>query len=139
MCVCIYMCVYIHTHTLFQILFHYSLLQDIEYSSLCYTVGPCCLLSYILLLKFIYFIYFIFGCIGALLLCLGFSLVAASRGYYLLRCTGFSLRWLLLLRSMGCRREGSVVVAHGLSCSTSCGIFPDQGSNPCPLHWQVDS
>ena len=34
---------------------------------------------------------------------------------------------------------GSVVVAHGLSCSAACGIFPDQGSNPCPLHWQVDS
>ena len=33
---------------------------------------------------------------------------------------------------------GSVVVAHGLSCSTACGIFPDQGSNPCPLHWQAD-
>ena len=25
------------------------------------------------------------------------------------------------------------------SCSTACGIFPDQGSNPCPLHWQADS
>ena len=25
---------------LFHILFHYVLLQDIEYSSLCYTVGP---------------------------------------------------------------------------------------------------
>ena len=34
---------------------------------------------------------------------------------------------------------GSVVVAHGPSCSTVCGIFPDQGLNPCPLHWQVDS
>ena len=21
----------------------------------------------------------------------------------------------------------------------TCGIFPDQGSNPCPLHWQADS
>ena len=30
-------------------------------------------------------------------------------------------------------------MAHGLSCSAACGIFPDQGSNPCPLHWQVDS
>ena len=29
--------------------------------------------------------------------------------------------------------------AHGLSCSAACGIFPDQGSNPCPLHWQADS
>ena len=33
----------------------------------------------------------------------------------------------------------SVVVAHRLSCSVACGIFPDQGSNPCPLHWQADS
>ena len=28
---------------LFKILFHYMLLQDIEYSSLCYTVSPYCL------------------------------------------------------------------------------------------------
>ena len=28
-------------YILFKILFHYRLLQDIEYSSLCYTVGPC--------------------------------------------------------------------------------------------------
>ena len=45
----------------------------------------------------------------------------------------------LLLRSTGSRRTGSVVVAHGPSCSAACGIFPDQGSNPCPLHWQADS
>ena len=32
-------------------------------------------------------------------------------------------------------RAGSVIVAHEPSCSTACGIFPDQGSNPCPLHW----
>ena len=30
-------------------------------------------------------------------------------------------------------------VAHGPSCSTACGILPDQGSNPCPLHCQADS
>ena len=30
------------------------------------------------------------------------------------------------------------IVADGLSCSTTCGIFPDQGSNPRLLHWQVD-
>ena len=39
----------------------------------------------------------------------------------------------------GLQSAGSVVVAHGLSCSVPCGIFPDQGSNPCPLHWQADS
>ena len=27
----------------------------------------------------------------------------------------------------------------GLSCSTACRIFPDQGLNPCPLHCQGDS
>ena len=34
---------------------------------------------------------------------------------------------------------GSAVAAHGASCSASCGIFLDQGSNPRPLHWQEDS
>ena len=28
---------------------------------------------------------------------------------------------------------------HGPSCSAACGIFPDQGSNPWPQHWQADS
>ena len=44
----------------------------------------------------------------------GLSLVVASGGYSLLRCTGFSWRWLLLLWSMGSRRAGSVVVGTGL-------------------------
>ena len=30
-------------------------------------------------------------------------------------------------------------MALGLSCSEACGIFPNQGSNPCLLLWQVDS
>ena len=45
----------------------------------------------------------------------------------------------LSLRSTGSRRAGSVVVAHGPSCSVACGILPDQGPNPRPLHWQADS
>ena len=44
-----------------------------------------------------------------------------------------------LVRSTGSRRAGSVIVAHGPSCSAACGILLDQGSNPCPLHWQADS
>ena len=67
-----------------------------------------------------------------------------------LRCTGFSLRRLFLQWSVGFRVLGlqwfqhrgsvvavfrlrsaaSAVVAQGLSCSTVCGIFPDQGLNP---------
>ena len=33
-----------YIYILFHILFHYGLSQDIECSSLCYTVGPSCLL-----------------------------------------------------------------------------------------------
>ena len=49
----------------------------------------------------------------------------------MLQHMGFSLRWILLWNT-GSRHADSVVVAHGLSCSTTCGIFPDQGSNPYP-------
>ena len=33
---------------------------------------------------------------------------------------------------------GSVVEVLRLHCPVACGIFPDKGSNPCPLHCQVD-
>ena len=67
-----------------------------------------------------------------------------------LQCSGFSLRWLLLSQS-------SWFVVHRLSrfsphapehrlnscgtisCSTACGISPDQELNPCLLHWLADS
>ena len=41
--------------------------------------------------------------------------------------------------ALGTQHMGSVVVEHGLSCFVACGIFPDQGLNLCPLHWQADS
>ena len=68
----------------------------------------------------------------------GLSLVAASGGHSSSRCAGLSLSQPLMLRSTDSRCAGSVIVAHGPSCSVACGIFPDQGSNPCPLHWQAD-
>ena len=37
------------------------------------------------------------------------------------------------------RHSCSIIVAHGVSCPETCEIFLDQGFNPCPLHWQVDS
>ena len=76
-------------------------------------------------------------CAGSLLLH-GFSVVVVLGGYSLLWYTGFSLRWLLLW-STGSRHRGSVVAAHRLLLPTACGIFSDQGQNPCPLHWQADS
>ena len=61
-------------------------------------------------------------------------------------CGGFSCcgawalgAWASVVVVHGLYRAGSVVVAHGLSCSTACGNFPDQGLNLCPLHWQADS
>ena len=69
----------------------------------------------------------------------GLSLVAASGGHSSSWCAGLSLSRPLSLRSTGSRRAGSVVVPHGPSCSAACGIFPDQGLNLCPLHWQADS
>ena len=71
--------------------------------------------------------------------CVRLSLVEASGSHSSSRCKGLSLSRPLLLWSTGSRRTGSVIVAHGPSCSAACGIFPDQGSNPCPLHWQTDS
>ena len=39
----------------------------------------------------------------------------------------------------GLQSTGSIDMAHRFSCPTACGIFPDQGWNWCPLHWQEDS
>ena len=82
---------------------------------------------------------FIYSFLAALvfLAARGLSLVAASGGYSSLRCTGFSLLWLLLLWSTGCRCSGSAVVVHRLNCSATCGMLVDpypQGWNPYPLH-----
>ena len=44
------MYIYIYTY-IFQIIFHYRLLEDIEYSSLCYIVVPC-LLSFSVSVQF---------------------------------------------------------------------------------------
>ena len=70
---------------------------------------------------------YIFGCAGSSLLC-----AQALPG-----CG----EWALLLIA-ACRLPTEVtalVVEHGLSGLAARGIFLDQGSNPCPLHWQADS
>ena len=74
--------------------------------------------------------------------CEGFSLVVVTGGYSTLWCSGFSLRWLLFLQSMGSRAP--VVAAQwlwcmGSSCSVACENFPDQGLNPCLPQRQAES
>ena len=44
-------------------------------------------------------------------------------------CSGFSC----------CRAQAQQLWRTGFSCSAACGIFPDQGSNLCLLHWWADS
>ena len=104
-------------------------------------LGVFCLFVCFLKLIPTLFIYLFLAVLG-LRFVRGLSLVAASRGHSSSwcgghsssRCTGLSLSWPLPLRGTGSRRAGSAVVAHRPSCSVACGIFPDQGSNPCPLH-----
>ena len=77
--------------------------------------------------------------------CTSSSLVVVSGGYSLVEVCVFLTEMTSLVaehRLEGAQASaavGSVVVAHGFSCPTVCGIFPDQGSNLRPLHWQVDS
>ena len=88
---------------------------------------------YLLFINFFFWLCWVFVSVR------GLSLVAASGSHSSWRCAGLSLLRPLLLWSTGSRRAGSVVVAHGPSCSAACGIFPDPGWNLCPLHWQADS
>ena len=50
-----------------------------------------------------------------------------------------SSSWAQQLWLSGSRELALVVVVHRLSCSAVQGISLDQGSDQCPLHWQVDS
>ena len=106
------------------------------------------------------FIYLsIFGCAGSLLLhrllsscsnqgllsscsawascCSGFSWCRArALGHMGFRSCGV---WPQELQLVGSRATGAAVKAQGLSYPAACGIFPDQGWNPCPLHRQAGS
>ena len=82
---------------------------------------------------------FIFGCVGSSFLCEGSLQPRQAGGHSSSRCAGLSLSRPLPLRSTGSRHAGSAAVAHGPSRSAACGIFPDQGLNPYPPHWQADS
>ena len=89
--------------------------------------------------RFILFIYLFIGCVGSSVAVRRLSLVAASGGYSWLWCTASHSCGFFCCGARALGARASVVVAHGLSCSVACGIFPDQGSNPCPLNWQADS
>ena len=58
----------------------------------------------------------------------------SSYGAWASHCGGFSGggAWAL-------GQQASVDAAHGLICPAARGIFPDQGLNLCPSHWQASS
>ena len=84
------------------------------------------------------FIYLFLGVLGLRFCARAFSSCGERGPLSSSRCAGLSLSRPLLW-STGSWSAGSVVVAYGPSCSAACGIFPDQCSNLCPLHWQADS
>ena len=116
-CVCIRLCVYMYMYMYMYVFFFFEV-------------------------AFFFFLIYWFLAVLGLRFVRGLSLVGASGGHSSSRCgdrsssrcAGLSVLRPLQLRGTGSRRAGSVVVAHGPSCSVACGIFPDQGSNPCPLH-----
>ena len=81
---------------------------------------------------------FIYGYAGSWWLCEGVLSLRQAGTPLQLQCTGLSLWWLPFLRLTDSSVD-SVVVAHGFSCPVACAIFPDQGSNLCPLHLQAGS
>ena len=106
----------------------------------------------------IHFYFYLFFVALDLHCCMQTFSSCSERGLLFRLYVGFSLWRLLLLRRTGCRYTGfsscstrapvavslrlwsvgSVAVVHNPSSSTPCGIFLDQGLNPCSLHWQVD-
>ena len=84
---------------------------------------PICTFIYLFILIFL----FIYGCVGSSFLCEGF-LQLWQAGATLHR--GARASHYRVLSSCG---------AQAPDAQVACGIFPDQGSNPCPLHWQADS
>ena len=105
------------------------------------SISLCKFLWVFFLFFFFKWLYWIFFSLHRL------SLVTVSEGYFSLRCMSFSLWWHLLLQNTDSRCKGFYSCCAraqwswppGFSCSKICGIFLDEGSNPCPLHRQADS
>ena len=72
--------------------------------------------------------FFQFGSAGSLLMC---------KGFLQLWCPGFSLQWLLLLQSMGCRAQAQQLRLMGLVAPkpVESSWSRDQTRVPCPGRW----
>ena len=101
---------------------------------------------FLVLKKFIHFIYLFLAALGLLCCARAFS-SCGERGLFFVAVHGLLIevasliaehrlqacglqQWLVgsVVVARGLQSAGSVVAAHGLSCSKACGIFPDQCS-----------
>ena len=96
---------------------------------LCHAFDALCFQGTLSDSKVFFFLIFIYLCLAELGLhcCVQVFSSCGKRGYFLVVVCKLLIP------------VASLVVAHGLSCPATCGIFLDQGSNLCLLHWQVDS
>ena len=78
-----------------------------------------------------------FGCAGSSLLFQGF--LQLWRSGATLQVCGLVIEVASPVVEHRLQNSGSVIMAHRFSSSEACGIFLDQGSNPCTMHWQVES
>ena len=84
------------------------------------------------------------GCTGFSLVASGSSSLAAVHGFLIVvaslaaepRRQGARAS---VVAAPGLQSTASIVVLQELSCSTACGIFLGQASDPCLLHRQADS
>ena len=100
------------------------------------------LFLFFFLLKFYLFIY---GCAGSSLLQAGLLSLWREGATLQLQCTEVSpvMEHGFWAQGLSSRSSQTAAQTHscgcGAGCSEVCGLFPGQGSNLCPLHWQVDS
>ena len=129
-------------YILSYILFHYGLSQNIEGFRFCFWFG---VLKIILKNLFNYFTVLGLHCCvgpsptgtsrGVLSSCCAWAARGSGSSYCRARAPGHAAA---VVVTPGRSSTGSVVVAHRLGCFAAGGIFLDQGSNSCLLHWQAD-
>ena len=79
------------------------------------------------------------GCSGSLLLRMGFS-SCSEPGSSLAAVRRLLIAGAFLVVEHGFQGvQASVAAVCSFSCPAACEIFLDQGSNPRPLPWKVDS
>ena len=105
-----------------------AILYSLDYR---YAIATYPLFLFLMIFYLDFTLIYVFNCLG-----LSWAFTAA-RGLPLVAESGATVRRLLSVVAPPAGEHGLQVYA--LHCSTACGIFLNHWSNPCALHWQVDS